>query len=350
MHGIGLNTRHWVLRGLYLLAGVLPAGLAAQSPEPGAMAGHIDVALVGAVGTDLLPEQAQAFLSGLRRDGLLAAASMDSDNPLAPCALLAGAIASARINNLWIELLGRGPVMFPPPGSNILGLYDAEIAHAKGRFPRDDPYKTADILARLYILRSWAIGPGLNTLLYPMKQQECLAAFISKDRQLNDRMASIKPSELRFADIPPVSAYFATRDRDTGQALLARIRAPGALEEAVTAGPVPLAACSLLKGFRVASAVNRVWGEFPAAPAAAASGSWFTDYAADIKGGKLPTAIDARNAEVVAAIFAKTVIDSNEMTRKLTEGVTQGDCLIEIFSPGTLRLRLLQRPGSAAGK
>ena len=309
------------------------------TPEPG----HVEVAMAGSSGAALPAGALDMFISLSREQDFLSSPSVATNSPLAPCALLSAALASDQLNRMFAGISHPGSInFFPPRGTYILGLYDADMARGKGSIPRDDPNKATDILARLVIYHSWGFSMMLNTLITPMTQRNCLDLLTSPDK-LDKALSSLRPSEAVLIHAPPVSAYVASYRREDGNLLLAELLQASFLDKASLAQVNPLSPCSLLGAFRLAARLNDAWNNKLTKGTFDAAGRPELElYVDDLRDGERLKAITPRTAEVTAAVFAAEILRANDLTSQLTQDATERDCLEEIFMPGTLRIRLMK--------
>jgi len=107
----------------------------------------------------------------------------------------------------------------------------------------------------------------------------------------------------------------------------------------------PLAPCSLLTAKRLRSQVNGLWvweihpGKVrPIVP----TDPFLKDFRNDVKDGVVPGGDPIGAAEIVARLFARLLVGESTLSSTFTSHSTQEQCLEEIFSPGTIRKRLIE--------
>jgi hypothetical protein len=251
-------------------------------------------------------------------------------------------MSSMSMNLLFAGVIHPGAIkMFPSAGTNILGLYDADIARGKGGIPVDDPVKAADILARLVVWHSWVLSTKLNTLTAPLSQGECLDLLADPDK-FEAAFARLDPATAIVAHTAPVSAYIAAFDHQKGKAYLDELLRPGFLATPATARANPLSPSSLLKAFRLAARLNDTWAKLTKGRFDTTGRPELAPYAQDLRNMPSQAINPTRKAEIMAAVFATETMRANDLTRQLTRNATQHECLDEIFKPGSLRMKLLE--------
>lgn len=321
----------------------------AQSPptevQPGNVmptSGHLEVMLATHDGLRLDDGALARVLPVLREPGFLERAAPVTADPLAPCALLTAALSSDMLNRMFFGLARPGGYDFRvPAGTHLLGLYDRQLAQARGAIPRDDPALAADMLARSVVWRSWNVSTLMNSMLSTMNQGQCVARLVQPMLLKDDIAAAVRRPAV-MAHAAPVSAHILSIDKTHGQPWLDALLAPGMLDQtARRPSDNPLAPCALLGTFRLAARLNDAWGHaLPAGRFDPAGHAELAPYAETLKAPLDPA--DAGTAEVLAAVFDAEIRRANELTDQLTAGATQRECLDELFAPGGLRLKLMR--------
>ena len=306
--------------------------------------GHLHFAFAATRGAKVQSRDLESFATSAHEPGFLSLPSGASDDPLAPCALLAAAATSQAFNMLFYAIINPGKLnIFPPPGTNIMGAYDAAIARSKGAIPRDKPGATADILARLLVYHSWGVTSMLNTLVSPLSQGECLR-ILSAPPELEKRLSGLRAEVQVQTHGPAVDAYIGSAKREEGDRFLAQLREADFLERSSASMSNPLAPCSLVAVFRLAARLNESWaGKMAQGTFEPGDRPELAAYADRIKGGEYLKAPSAESAELVAAMFAAEIGRARELSGLLLEKATQRQCLEEILKPGTLRRQLLEQ-------
>ena len=328
------STNGWIGRVLNVSA---PIDKRVENPEPG----HIEVALAGSRGAALSSDAFDMFISAIRNQKFLSCSGLETDDPLAPCALLSAAFVSVFLNQMFAGICHPGTInFFPPAGTSyILGLYDEEMAKGKGSIPRDDPNKAADILARLVIYHSWIFSMKLNTMITPLTQGDCLELLLD-DVKFKIAFLKLNYSNAVMTHAAPVSAYISSYNHETGKLLLLELLQSDFLDKPSSSKTNPLSPCSLLGAFRLAARLNETWGKLTNGKFDAGGRPELVQYEEELGDGKTLKTMTPRAAEIFAAVFAAEILRANEITSLLTENCTEADCLDEIFQPGTLRLNL----------
>lgn len=185
-----------LLLTLCLGAQALPAGAqsAAVASPPAA---HLEVMLSG---EGVAPREGApgSSVALLREPAFLDRPAAAVADPLAPCALLTAVVSADLMNRMFFGLIRPGGFDFrPPPGTQILGRYDAVLARAKGAIPRDDPVQAADLLARSVVARSGGISGMLDKPSSPSANPLLPCALLGAFRQaarINDAWANALPA------------------------------------------------------------------------------------------------------------------------------------------------------------
>lgn len=315
-----------------------PTALVEQPPD-----GHLEIALSGSRGAALEEGALSRFLPQVRASGFLERMALSIADPLAPCALVSAFASADLMNSIFFGLARPGVVdLRPPAGTNILGLYDADLARGKGGIPRDDPAKAADMLARLVVYRSWALSSMLNTMMASMPQGQCLDLLMRPER-LGQTLKRLKPSDIVLTHGAPVTAFIASVDHLQGRQWLEALPKPEMLAQPAMPAENPLAPCALLSAFRLAARLNDAWAHaLPAGRFDSAGRSELAPYAEALKKPLVDEAATAEVAEFLAAVFAAEIARANWLSAQLTVQATQGECLDEMFQPGRLRQKLQQ--------
>jgi hypothetical protein len=254
-------------------------------------------------------------------------------------------VSADLLNRMFFGLIQPGGFDFGQvKGTNILGMYDADIARAKGAIPREDPAKAADMVARSVVGRSWGISGMMNTLLSPMTQGQCVEMLV-RPALLNEAMDTYirrsRSEKIVTTHAAPVSAYILSVDKSVGQPWLDELLAPGMLAKPASPADNPLAPCALLGMFRLAARLNDAWTRtLPAGRFDIAGRGELAPYAEALR--KPLDAAGGGTAELLAAVFDAEIRRANWLTHQLTADATQRECLDEMFAPGGLRQKLMR--------
>ena len=93
---------------------------------------------------------------------------------------------------LFYGIINPGKLnIFPPPGTNIMGAYDAAIARSKGAIPRTSPAQRRTYWRACWCYHSWGVTSMLNTLVSPLSQGECLR-ILSAPPELEKRLSGLR--------------------------------------------------------------------------------------------------------------------------------------------------------------
>lgn len=301
---------------------------------------HIHLPLI-APDSILATEDAVDKLSILITEELLKSKSESSDNPLAPCSLLAAGLKSIQLNAIGYQLQHQGTVPLPPPGTNILGIYDKELKG--GRIPREDPGITADIMARLFIWYSGGINARANTLIHDSTQQQCLALLTSDTNTIGSLINGklLAPDSLVFTHVQAVANYSPTLSKPDAEKFLDELRTRTFQALSSQSTQNPLAPCALLKALRLSTRVNDLWASILTGKINS-NDPLVEKFAQEVKGGTLPRDNPVRAAQIAAQLFGSQIVVADEFTDMLTSESTQQECLSEIFQPGLIRARLVK--------
>ena len=328
--------------------------------------GHLHIGLVNSPGVSLTSADIDRLAAEVGREGFLQKKATESDNPLAPCSLLAASVTGAMLNYLFYQTI-NGELTLPPRGTYIFGKYDWKSLLWMGRLP-SDPETGADALARLTVIRSWAASATTAVRLSHLDQSRCLALLT--DATTIPPIPNDPDSQAARMTHPAfVSIYFTTTGKTEGDALLAQLTTPELLASPASARANPLAPCSLLRSFRLAARLNDDWGRIGTGKFTVPDNALLANYPAKQDGqpgsdqASLPETSplapladklrdkdflqggSAQSAEVVARAFGHEMLRTNQLTEMLLDATqaSQTDCLAEIREPSTLRLRLLEK-------
>jgi hypothetical protein len=302
---------------------------------------HAHLALVAYPGPVLAgSKEVEAYAEEAKDGTFLNSPGVSSKNPLTPCALLAAGVSSVRLNQIWYGITVERKIPVPPPRTNILGMFDEDIKG--GTVPMGDPGKAAEITARLFVWYSWAIDAPTNTLIHGMTQQQCLELLLSSPDVVAAKIQGVKPSELVFSHSPAVAHYSAMLLRDDSERFFKDVRREGFTSLSSKDTDNPVAPCSLLRAFRLASRLNEFWGQILTGSLRDTRRPMVEKFSDDLRKGTVPREDKPKAAEITAYLFASEMLQTNEVSEALISQATQQECLNEIFRPGLIRMRLLK--------
>lgn len=319
---------------LALLAIVASSMAAAQDSGPQ----HLHLAFVPLPSAARLDvEKAAAALSDAR---ILQAKIAPDDSPLAPCSLAGAAMVAAFVNNLWTALENDEPLSVPP-GTNILRMFDREMKG--GKIPRDDPGRAAEMLARVYIWRMWAINMRANTFVARSTQQQCLDLVLTNLADFQRQLSrSLESEDSRHYAV--VEYYSPTIPRATALPWLAELGTAGFLARSAASADNQLAPCSLLRSLMMSSHVSTLWVSVmegkvkPPAPDDPTIGR----FASALAQGTVPRNDPALATQIAARLFGARMRSASAFIERYLAGSTQRECLDEVFQPGRIRVRLIK--------
>jgi hypothetical protein len=297
---------------------------------------HAHLLLITASGGIVPRDEVKKYMAELKEESFIDSSGESSENPLAPCALVGAGTIAVYLNAYWAKIISGSPVV-PTPGSNILGMFDRDLN--RGRVPRDEPRKTAEIIARLFIWYSWANDAPANTIIEELTQRECQHILLSGPEEVLARISRLKPSDVVFTHSPAMLRYSALLPAKESKRFLEKIGQMGFLELSTGATDNPLAPCSLLMAMRSASRINQLWRQVSTGGLAESNDPLLKSVSAELKSGKVPRDDDRRAMEITALLFAATISAAHDASHALLSDVTQLECLNEIFEPGLIRKR-----------
>lgn len=302
---------------------------------------HAHLALVAYPGPVLAGSQeVETYAKEVKDATFLNSSEVSSKNPLAPCALLASGVISVQLNQIWYGITAERIIPVPPPGTNILAMFDADIRG--GKVPMDDPGKAAEITARLFVWYSWGIDTLTNTIIHGMTQQQCLELLLSSHDVVAAKIQGVKPSDLVFLHSPAVAHYSAMLPRNDSEQFFKDVRREGFASLSSKGTDNPAAPCSLLRAFRLASRLNEFWSQMLTGTLRGTQRPMLEKFSDELRKGAVPREDQPRAAEITAYLFASEMLQANEVSEALISQATQQECLNEIFRPGLIRMRLLK--------
>jgi len=309
-----------------------------HSPDTGE--GHAHLSLVDYPPAILSAADAQKMASEARQPTFLASSAKATENPLAPCSLLAAALIALDSNLFWWDIEKSGSVSTPPPNTNILGMFDRDLEN--GKVPRKEPRATAEILARLTIWRSWGINAEVNTFLSDMTQRACLDTLLAMDPNAVFGTLNGYGARTTASHLAAISRYSVTLSREQTEKDLAEMRDDRFLTRSSRSTENPLLPCALLKAKRLGSRLNDLVGEILSRKVERPmqEDGMLGRFSEDLRDGSVHMDDPAKAAEIAALLFAARIGPANAATDILISESTQRECLDEIFSPGLIRQRL----------
>ncbi|HKQ64416.1 MAG TPA: hypothetical protein VJZ73_05385 [Methylomirabilota bacterium] len=266
-----------------------------------------------------------------------------TDGPLLPCSIAGAAIVAAGLQTFWSGI-ERGEPQIPPPGTNILGRFDADLR--RRQIPRADPARTAEIIARLYIWNLWAINAWANTLVARSTQAECLNFVVSNPTIVQRELSRIlgDPNKLVYDHYAAIEHYSPTVLRPSVDGWLSGFESSPLMARAASWTDNPLAPCSVLRSLMMASRVYALWQSMldgslrPPAPDDPVLGR----YASALSEGSVPRSEPGQTMQIAARLFGARMTEGAGLTERYLADSTQRECVDEIFQPGLIRVRLLK--------
>ena len=321
---------------LILGGGCAPAARETAPPAPS----HGHLAFVpGSPVASLDVEAAAASLT----PAVLRTQPASGDGPLAPCSLASAALVAMGVNSVWTGFV-RGHPSLPPPGSNILGMFDRELRDRQ--IPRDPPARAAEIVARAYLWNLWSINTWANTFVARSTQQTCLDFIVSNpakveleiSRKLSD------PADLVNDHYAAVEHYSPTVVRPSVDAWLRDFDGAGAMARSAAWTDNPLAPCSVLRSLMMAARVSSLWQSMldGSLSAPKPEDPIIGRYASVLSEGTVPRSDPEQTMQITARLFAVPLTSGPGLTERYLAGSTQLDCVNEIFQPGSIRARLMK--------
>lgn len=301
---------------------------------------HAHLSLVTYRGSVLAFGNAEPYVNEVKDAAFLNTPGILSDNPLAPCALLAAGVISGQVNLLWYKITVERAIPIPPPKTNLLGRFDEDIKG--GKIPMDDPGKAAEIMARLFVWHSWITDAATNTMIHGRTQQQCLELLLSSPDVVAASIDGVQPGDLVFSHSPAVAHYSAMLPRDDSERFFKDVRREGFTSLSSKGTDNPAAPCSLLRAFRLASRLNETWGQILTGTLRDTRHPMLGKFSGDLKSGAVPRGNKQKAAEITAYLFASEMLQADEVSEGLISQATQQECLNEIFQPGLIRMRLLK--------
>lgn len=172
---------------------------------------HAHLLLVGDYGPTFAESKVDEFLKEFEDAAFWNSPGVSSNNPLAPCAMVAAKVISVQLNDFWNKITVERTIPVPPAGTNILGMFDADIKD--GKVPRNDPSKAAEIMARLFVWYSWSIDTEANTIINGTTQEQCLELLLSDPDVYSAKIQGMKRTDLVDSHSPAVAHYSAILPR-----------------------------------------------------------------------------------------------------------------------------------------
>lgn len=318
----------------------LAGGCAPAARETTAGPAHAHLAFVA--GSPVASLDVEAAVATLTR-AVLGAQPAPGDGPLAPCSLASAALVAMGLNSVWTGIV-RGQPSLPPPGSNILGMFDRELRDRQ--IPREPPARTAEIVARVYVWNLWSINAWANTFIARSTQQTCLDFVVSSpvvvEREISRRIGG--PAGLVNDHYAAVEFYSPTVLRPPVDSWLGQLDGAGALARSAAWTDNALAPCSVLRSLMMASRVSALWQSMldGSLRAPAPDDPIIGRYASVLSEGTVPRTDPDQTMQITARLFAVPLTSGAVFTERYLAGSTQLDCLSEIFQPGSIRARLMK--------
>lgn len=321
---------------LALGGGCAPAARAPAPPAP--THGHLAF-VAGSPVASLDVEAAAATLS----PAVLPMPPAPADGPLAPCSLAGAALVAMGLNSVWTGIV-RGQPSLPPPGSNILGMFDRELRDRQ--IPREPPARTAEIVARAYLWNLWSINTWANTFVARSTQRSCLDFIVSNPAMVELEISRRLSGSAGLVDdhYAAVEHYSPTVLRPAVDAWLNDFDGAPAMARSAAWTANPLAPCSVLRSLMMASRVSSLWQSMldGSLRAPAPEDPIVGRYASILSDGTIPRNDPDQTMQITARLFAVPLTAGPVFTERYLAGSTQLDCVNEIFQPGSIRARLMK--------
>jgi len=279
----------------------------------------------------------QALLQEVSNTKFIEKKAIETDNALAPCALLANALLSIRITSLRGGLLIEKQFPVPIRGSNIFGLYDDAVAD--GKFFRQSPETKADILARMHIYWSGGIDTEINSLIKNMTQQQCLNYLLITNQQalseLFDMSSSAKSMQHYITHYAPVEMHGSTYTYQELNKYLNEVKDPKSLALSATETHNPVMPCSLMRGYASAYHAAELYflminGKlFIPTPNTPILG----EYSEQLKGGRIPAEDPVVATRITAGYFVNQTLFWDKKETDWINRLSQQECL-NVFITG----------------
>lgn len=302
---------------------------------------HAHLLLVSYPQRGLAEDEIAAYVKETQDVTFLDSPGKLSNNPLAPCALLAAGYIATDLNWYWTQITG-GSSRVPPPGTQLFGMFDKDIQ--QGRIPRDDPAKGGEIIARLLVWYSWGTDARVNTLIYGLTQKQCLKLLLSNPDTMKSTMREViqrESSSRVFSHTPAVARYSAILPREESETFLTDFRRSNFMSLSSKTVVNPFAPCSILRAMRRARDLSELWGQVLTESIRIVDHPMLSRYTNVSEKGAIPRDREQEAAEIAAQLFANQILRSEETSTALVSGATQGECFNEILQPGLLRKGLL---------
>lgn len=320
---------------LLVLVGIASGcALAARGTDP-----HVHLTFTPPPSAARLDVEAATVM--LKDAAILQARAAPDDSPLAPCSLGGAAIVALNVNALWAGL-ERDEPRLPPPGTNILGMFDRALRG--GKIPREDPAQTSEILARFYIWRLWGINAAANTFVTRLTQQECLDFLLSKTAAERELPRILQDPNLVLTHHAVVGHYSSTIPRASVDRWLSDFRDAGLLARSSAATDNSLAPCSVLRTLMISSSLSNLWIsilEGTLRPPAA-NDPTVGRFASVLAQGTVPRSDPSQAIEITARLYGARMLYISAFVEHYLAGSTQRECLDEVFQPGLIRVRLIK--------
>lgn len=296
------------------------------------------MSLINGTYLNSVKENNQALIQEISSASFLKSKASESDNALAPCALLANGYLSVEFIKLQRMIVVDKHFPAPRRGSKIFGRYDNAVVGSK--FFKQPPETKADILARLHIFWSGGHDTTINGFIHDLTQQQCLDHLLITD--LKDLYGIILAKQSSYKDNQPISIHYApvemhgsTYSNQELNEYLAELKDPKLLDLSSGATTNPAMPCSLLKGYLLAGGITSLWYEI-------SEGKLFVPHANTpilgkyrelLKGGRIPTTDPVVAARITAGYFVNQTINWETEIDKLISQATQHECLDKFLNP-----------------
>lgn len=295
------------------------------------------MSLINGTYLNSVKENNQALIQEISSASFLKSKASESDNALAPCALLANGLLSVEFFKLQRMIVVDKHFPAPSRGSGIFGRYDNAVVGSK--FFKQPPETKADILARLHIFWSGGFDTMINGFIHDLTQQQCLDHLLITDLKdfpkLYAKQSSFKGIQNVIIHYAPVEMHGSTYSLQELNEYLAELKDPKLLDLSSGATTNPAMPCSLLKGYLLAGGITSLWYGI-------SEGKLFVPHANTpilgeyhelLKGGSIPTTDPVVAARITAGYFVNQTINWETEIDKLISQATQHECLDKFLNP-----------------
>jgi hypothetical protein len=294
--------------------------------------------LVNGAYLESISEKYRVLIAEVSKPEFLEKKASESDNPLAPCALLANSILSTQVFYLQWRIVNEQQFPAPMEGSNIFGMYDKVISDDK--FFDQLPEIKADMLARMHIYWSGGFDTIQNTFINELTQSECLVHLLVTDpeslAELLDEPSSGAPESHPSMHYAPVAMHGSTYSNQELEQYLDDLKSSEFLTLTAEATDSPVMPCSLLRAYLSGASIYNLWESVREGKLLAPYTDMpFLDGLRELlKDGSIPEQFPAVAANITATYFAIRILHDDEQVSKSISRLTQRECLDQFTHPG----------------